>query len=188
MGLKDTWIPQTNEDYIKAQTINDLANAIIQMELEGSGIVPSISVEEEDNGYKFIINDGKGNREEVNIYNGSPGAKGESGMPRNFEISSRTFVDPIPVNSQFNVSVTGDNILQELRLNLEVSKDDTYSQQWGINFRTSPEGFTFHIMNIGGLELKWVGAEPVFEPGKIYVTMFMKVGNFLFGTWAEVIA
>ena len=79
MALKDTWIDRTTEDYVVPQTVNELAAAIIEIEKNGAGVIPTISVEEVNNGYVFIVDDGKGNVERVKVENGTAPYIGEDG-------------------------------------------------------------------------------------------------------------
>ena len=79
MALKDTWLDRTTEDYVSPKTVNELAAAIIEIEKNGAGVIPTISVEEVNNGYVFIVDDGKGNVERVKVENGTAPYIGEDG-------------------------------------------------------------------------------------------------------------
>ena len=171
MALKDTWIPKTDEDYILPRTVNDLASAIIEIEKNGAGVTPTISVNEVANGYEFVVDDGKGNRQNVLITNGKDGEKGESGMPRESSIWSGIFLDSIAPNTVTNVNLFPGNYenqsgIEEILLTLDFGDNNNEVKQWGLNFTTNADGFVFRVRDIGGLTLKWANAEPLFEPGK----------------------
>ena len=119
---------------------------------------------------------------------GPQGADGKSGMPTVYSTGSNVFLDVIPVNSIYNVSLGGGSLIpSEIHLNLDMGELNNELKQWGLNFRTAPDGFSLHIADIGGLTLKWANAEPIFEPNQSYMTMFTQIGNYLVGTWAVIV-